>query len=335
MVYILLQTWSSLASVAQVSWTRQILPIADDVHDVFFLDDSTGWACTYGTGIILKTTDSGGHWEVVCRLDSVYWEQIQFLTTTTGYLCGGDGEVLKTTDGGCTWHVLALPATGMAFDLALSYAMTFTGENEGYVTRAFYPSVLEEGKKAIDWSRGNFELLKTIDGGSTWEKISGLPQSMFLNILFVDQRTGFMAGDNTVCKTSDGGSSWSPVLPDSTHSLGQIRALWFIDARLGFAATWKGQVLKTPDGGLTWMIKQVSKSPLRSMVFWDANHGVVAGNAGEGSLFTTADAGETWQRSPNGYPDLHRVRRSGHFLWACGKQGLLLKGAIKSMEKRK
>jgi len=333
MGFMMLLAWSSLTSVPQVSWTRQALPVTDDIHDVFFLDDSIGWACTYGTGIILKTTDSGSRWEVVCRLDPVYYEQLQFLTPTTGYLCGGDARVLKSTDGGFNWHELALPAPGVAFDLALSYAMTFTGENEGYFARAFYPSEMNNGEKSIDWSNGFFDLLKTTDGGVSWQAMSGLPQAMLFNMHFANPQAGFMSGDNMICKTLDGGNNWFPALSDSTASLGQIRALWFIDSRLGFAATWKGQVLKTSDGGLTWKTEKVSREPLRSMVFRDAVHGVVVGNAGDGSLFTTSDAGETWQRSQEDFPDLHRVRRSPNFIWVCGKKGTILKGRISSEEK--
>ena len=82
------------------AWQKLASPVRDDIHDVFFLDDRIGWAYTYGTGIIIRTVDGGRNWETVARLDTIYFEQIQFLDTHNGWICGKWWEIPLIPDCG-------------------------------------------------------------------------------------------------------------------------------------------------------------------------------------------------------------------------------------------
>ena len=66
-----------------------------------------------------------------------------------------------------------------------------------------------------------------------------------------------------------------------------------MDADTGWAVGTKGTVLKTTDGGATW-ISQIGgmETDLNGVYFTDANTGWVVGN--DGFIFHTVTGGETW-----------------------------------------
>jgi photosystem II stability/assembly factor-like uncharacterized protein len=81
-----------------------------------------------------------------------------------------------------------------------------------------------------------------------------------------------------------------------------IRAVCFVDADIGFAVGIKGVILRTLDGGATW-VKQVSgtAATFNSVDFVSSDEGWVVDRAGwapgqEGLLMHTTDAGQTWTR---------------------------------------
>src|SRR5689334_3633491 len=64
----------------------------DDLNNIFFLNDSTGYACgglRYDKGDVLKTTDGGFTWQDQSNdemIKALY--KITFPSTDTGYACG-------------------------------------------------------------------------------------------------------------------------------------------------------------------------------------------------------------------------------------------------------
>ncbi len=69
------------------TWQKQTSPIKDGLHNIYFLNDSLGWAITYGKGILIHTTDAGMNWNVQYQFDSLYFEQIQFVDKNNGWIC--------------------------------------------------------------------------------------------------------------------------------------------------------------------------------------------------------------------------------------------------------
>lgn len=61
----------------------------------------------------------------------------------------------------------------------------------------------------------NGVILKTTDGGETWNHFLGIPVKQYLSIDFTNNLIGIIGGKNILLKTTNAGSSWSPVaLPD-------------------------------------------------------------------------------------------------------------------------
>ena len=132
-------------------------------------------------------------------------------------------------------------------------------------------------------------MLVTTDGGKTWEKMEvdmrppgarqrpggrpgagggppgfggGGPSPLY-NIYFVDENVGFITGGRaTILKTEDGGKTWSRKMamsdtPGRDGNPGRLRAnlmgIQMINETIGFIAGSENTILKTTDGGETWI----------------------------------------------------------------------------------
>ncbi len=55
-------------------------------------------------------------------------------------------------------------------------------------------------------------LFRTIDGGETWQPIKTLPDGV-LSLSFIDLNQGWAIYGSFLLKTTDGGKSWEQMLP--------------------------------------------------------------------------------------------------------------------------
>ena len=111
-----------------------------------------------------------------------------------------------------------------------------------------------------------------------------------LGVYFVDDRNGWVVGDNGLAlKTPDGGESWQRV----TISEQSFKDVFFIGEN-GWIVGVGGLILHTDNGGETWG-KQASnvEQCLLSVFFLDANKGFTVGV--EGTILRTEDAGLSWK----------------------------------------
>jgi len=151
----------------------------------FPVDAQTGFASGW-SGVLLKTTDGGTHWDSLSSGTTSDLVGICFPgDTLTGYVVGSGGTVLKTTNGGATW---VSEPTGVGSYLA---SVSFPTSSTGYVCGA------------------SGTILKTTDGGSTWLKQVSGTASFLWSIQFpVDAQTGYAVGDSgVILKTTDGGAA--------------------------------------------------------------------------------------------------------------------------------
>ena len=93
--------------------------------------------------------------------------------------------------------------------------------------------------------------------------------------------------------SDDQGQSWTQARVPSRQLL---TAVYFADAKHGWAVGHDAQILASSDGGATWS-KQFEdpsrESPLLDVWFLDSRHGLAVG--AYGSLFETTDGGAHWQ----------------------------------------
>lgn len=143
-----------------------------------------------------------------------------------------------------------------------------------------------------DWTRARWEVLPS----PTHASLRGLS--------VVDESTAWVSGANgTLLRTTDGGVTWGDVAPADTRSF-DFRDVEAFDAHCALAvvAGQPAHVYRTVDGGRSWHLVLVDA---RREAFFDAiafagARGVLVGDPIDGSfsVWTTADAGLTWQPVP-------------------------------------
>lgn len=132
--------------------------------------------------------------------------------TDTIVAVGTFSTIMYTEDNGENWDIHLRPAA--ISNRTNLYSVSFPTKDIGYVL----------GKKST--------LLKTTDGGNTWNDISLSGNSDYKEIYFINILTGFITGrSGHILKTDDGGSTWEtiPTIPDKI--LGSIH---FTDSLTGY-----------------------------------------------------------------------------------------------------
>jgi len=217
----------------------------------------------------------------------VSYYSIFMIDESNGILVGAnssdEGIIYLTTNGGNDWSNVRESGPEL-------YSVWFPAPNIGIAVGA-------SGK-----------ILKTTDGGSTWNaRTSGTTRYLW-SVFFSDANTGWVAGGhftfgNILLKTTDQGETWS----EKTCSVsdGLFRDIHFINNQVGYAVGYKNDgsiIVKTTDGGENWQTLNsgVSDCSLYSVYFLNENLGWVAGsrdsypNDPKVVLLKTTDGGNNW-----------------------------------------
>jgi photosystem II stability/assembly factor-like uncharacterized protein len=224
-----------------VNWTSQISGTTNFFESVSFIDVNIGYAVGYN-GTISKTTTGGATWTTQNILDPLYnsypWLMgVCFTNANNGIVVGMGGIVLRTTNGGSNWSILENifgnaygdlysvsfwdASHGMAVGEMGRPSISRTTNGGGNWTTQKFNAIMGEFKAAsftnpdtgtaVGWnySAQNGLIVRTTDGGTTWNsQISGIAQ--WLNgVTFIDANTGTAVGDyGTILRTTNGGTTW-------------------------------------------------------------------------------------------------------------------------------
>lgn len=240
---------------------------------------------------------------------------VQFVDEAEGWAVGDDGVIWHSIDGGANWE---RQKTGSRASLrAVHFLTPYTGWAVG---RLDAPNGVSAGV-----------MLKTADGGLTWEEVG-------LNVLpglhavkFTDDKHGFVCGDGSdafpsgMFQTADGGRTWRPV--SGPRSPGWRSADFDTAGTAAVAGVWSrvGAVRGgsyadadlDPLGGRG--VHAVKAGPYR----WFA--------AGDGGLVLASDDGRRWGAVNLGVPpavagacDFRAVAASGSHVWVAGRPGTVV-----------
>lgn len=170
-------------------------------------------------------------------------------------------------------------------ELNIFYDIYFTDDNFGLI------------------SGSSGSLLKTTDGGSTWQKLDAGTEITLFRTSGLDENI-FAAEGNSLFVTTDQGNSFSEVI--SLQDIGRIHDIKFINQQLWYVVG-GNRVYKTIDGGTNWnLIYSIESLNLHKMHFTSANTCYVCGGnhwnnwmgTGEidsyGFLSKTTDGGDNW-----------------------------------------
>ena len=161
-------------------------------------------------------------------------------------------------------------------------------------------------------------IIKTTDGGNTWQKMLDSSKAMFRDIAFLDAQNGFIgmleptiiAQDTFfMYQTHDGGVTWQPVTNMPGPKQAGICGMRVInDSTLYGVGRYYGPAgfYKTTDKGVTWNYQDMSAYAcgLVDVFFFNADTGFVCGPSrcdsnltfenGSGTILFTTDAGNSW-----------------------------------------
>ncbi len=151
------------------------------------------------------------------------------LNETAAIAVGEHGIILKTADN-IHWEIIS-------------------SEINHYYYSAFFTDSLKGWILGSTSSENEAVILRTADGGSTWEKylIAGIDS--YNDIFFVNTNTGYFSSNTQIFKTIDGGKQWQKLYSDTNHT---FHTLFFLNPDTGWASGAPGTILKTTDGGSTW-----------------------------------------------------------------------------------
>ncbi|GAA4349995.1 hypothetical protein GCM10023185_07210 [Hymenobacter saemangeumensis] len=165
---------------------------------------------------------------------------------------GNGGEILRTVDGGNSWR-------------KVTTVTQFAGSQGGF---ANFVAMFDanEGVSFGDPVGGNFEILRTTNGGTSWTRVPNSSLNMtpltadeygVVNSFFVLGNT-IWAGSSHVAgttplvgrifKSNDRGLTWNAY---NTPLMGGVSHIAFTDAMNGIASIGVN-LARTTDGGITW-----------------------------------------------------------------------------------
>jgi len=159
---------------------------------------------------------------------------VEFINRYTGWACG-DNYIYKTTNGGNNWIEQPHP-----------YA---------YTIQQIFPV-----NDRVIYACGIWNFMKTTNAGDNWTAIfaggagQGLPELEAL--YFIDENTGWLAGNVVVMKTTNGGNSFV----DSMRIEGDVRDIYFKDSLNGVACGMVADFQKTTNGGRSWNELEIIKN---------------------------------------------------------------------------
>ena len=121
-------------------------------------------------------------------------------------------------------------------------------------------------------------------------------RSLLIDLAWAGRRVVAVGERGHILHSEDAGKTWaqSPV-PSSAN----LTAVWFADAKHGWAVGHVETILATSDGGDTWRLvhfEPEEPQPLLDVCFADASRGVAVG--AYGVVYTTADGGAVWSQVP-------------------------------------
>ena len=212
-----------------VRWNVQRQPdeTTGRILSMYFVDGQTGWAVS-NLGMILHTSDSGTSWTF--QVSGTQWAitSIWFVDDRRGWAVTANRDFLSTSDGGLHWSVSTLPFSSPL----LLTDLFFLNKNIGWIaTNIMASSAIQTGTP----------IMRTTDGGITWNAQATLPILGVGAIYFLDGNVGWLAGSNMVFRTSDGGLTW---LTEHQADAAIFVSLSFTDANHGWVLSAFGQILR-------------------------------------------------------------------------------------------
>jgi photosystem II stability/assembly factor-like uncharacterized protein len=283
-----------------------------EISSIYFIDERNGWIIAQNKKNlgIFRTKDGGEAWNWI-KISKPLGEitSLFFIDENHGWFIGGNvyqmdweydskGIVGITNDGGKTWDIREIRNTKnprAQFSFALKIGPLLTDVH--FID------------KQTGWAVGGDQLLKTSDGGITWEKYElDADRSYYLKrIQFVSDEIGWIAGEyrkdrNTfigLFKTVDGGKTWEfqEINSHNPTRYFSLNDMHFYNEQFGFIVgdenNYKKPVLLYTKDGQKWNIqKNQFNQVLNHIRILDRSKLIAANSA---AMYLSHDKGKNWK----------------------------------------
>jgi photosystem II stability/assembly factor-like uncharacterized protein len=278
-----------------------------------------------------SSRDGGQTWTglLLNRLESIVFYS-PGTSDNAVYVMAGDngGRVWHSRDGGQTWNaaqVVDLRAEARAGNLdsdnhALqALAVAPSDPQIVYAGFVFYEGIRGHWSFAMARSAG---FHRSIDGGYTWEHITGIPfeQTGILRIAVhpTDSQVVYAATVSGLYLSQDGGDTWQhlddldaavfPFVNDPEYYPTVEPMVYDVlidpfDSQTLYVATIQAGVFRSADGGVTWAQAAAGmdpNEPLYDLVADPNRQGVLYASSWLSGVFVSTDAGQSWRSLVNG-----------------------------------
>jgi photosystem II stability/assembly factor-like uncharacterized protein len=240
------------------TWQKKTFPGTEILLNVIFPDAERG--IVYSDSKLFSTDDQGNKWNYDFDWGTDKFKSISFPTTNLGYLsCSyfGQMDVFRTNCQGInpasSWNT---PKQVCTNDIAASF---FSDYKRGYI-------VTKSG-----------EIYQTTDGHQTWDTVYYNSNLIFKAIQFTNNDTGFALATNLTLDSSfflksvNSGVIWN-IVSNVKITVARPSTFFFTTSTIGYAGglngiNSKGKILKTIDGGISWMVQDSTSAAVNSIFF--------------------------------------------------------------------
>ncbi len=281
------------------TWRQIKTPISSTLNSIYFINDSTGFACG-NQGAVISTRDGGNSWQTLSDSSQINLYNIFFMNQSRGFIVGSNGTILNSTDAGNTWQkIISVTAEAL-------FKIYFLNDNKtGFIVGA------------------DGTILRSNDAGASWYQLNSPTKEVLYSIGFTDDNKGFIVGWNgEMLETSDQGNTWTEARKVSDQYLRDIK---FFNGSTGIIVGGGGLIARSDDGGDDWkIISSNTVSGLYSINMLDQSHGLILGNKGE--ILTTNDGGKNWKNNASGsYASLMSMTETpAKKIFIVGNNGVIL-----------
>jgi photosystem II stability/assembly factor-like uncharacterized protein len=151
---------------------------------------------------------------------------------------------------------------------------------------------IEFVSEKVGWMSGDYgRILKTIDGGITWNFQNSGTEMAITDISFINENQGWACGHSgVIIHTEDGGENWNT---QDSGRVGWLSSITFVDEYEGWAVGYYNELFHTTNGGLNWDIEYLSlfSNRLGSIFFLNSSYGWITGI---NEIFKTTNGGIDW-----------------------------------------
>lgn len=281
------KSWETVFADSSLVINGKLYPFMD-LYDLDYPNKNLCVACGESPYIV-RTSDNGGTWQKVLVTDTSQklWS-VKMKDEKNGLACNRT-NIVVTNDGALTWQKVPLPIIDSVTVRPTRCQML---DEKNFVCISFYK---------VDYANGiyDYAICRTEDAGKHWsafifrdepekgefyfDSLRSQYVSNCVNELnFTNKNEGLCIGHRTteannfirkdiIYRTTDGGRTWQKVRNQFSESKKGLLSLSFYDELNGLLCGYDGEVLRTTDGGRTYIEESID--PNGKGVFFFCHYG--------------------------------------------------------------